>query len=198
MFLKKIRFNARLHISAIIDNIVRWINEHETSSFFFCISFILITAIFAVIEASSFREMGSTFATCWFIFCILYTLWMVYFMCGLDKTVEKTIVDNKIAFGVSFFVVALVLYGLFIVCYAPLYIGRIKEGNCIIKSILTCIYFSSITVTTVGYGDVVPQHGLGRVFAAAESISGFFILILLANMLGKISFNKPDFPTNKP
>ena len=118
-------------------------------------------------------------------------------MCGLDKTVEKTIIDNKIAFGVSFFVVALALYGLFIFCYAPLYLGRIKDGDSITESILTCIYFSSVTVTTVGYGDVVPQHGLGRIFAAAESISGFFILILLANMLGKISFNKPDLPINK-
>jgi hypothetical protein len=39
----------------------------------------------------------------------------------------------------------------------------------------TALYFSTITFSTVGYGDVVPAHGW-RVLAALEGINGFLLI----------------------
>ena len=40
-----------------------------------------------------------------------------------------------------------------------------------------CLYFSIVTFTTVGYGDVVPQ-GLAKTVSAVEALSGHFVMAL--------------------
>jgi hypothetical protein len=40
------------------------------------------------------------------------------------------------------------------------------------------LYFSLITLTTVGYGDIVPVTPPGRVFAAIEGVAGVFYLAI--------------------
>jgi hypothetical protein len=37
------------------------------------------------------------------------------------------------------------------------------------------LYFSLITLSTIGYGDVVPLHGVARMLAALEGLPAFFI-----------------------
>ncbi len=41
-----------------------------------------------------------------------------------------------------------------------------------------CLYFSFVTFTTVGYGDITPCSGLSRAMAATEAFSGVFIMSL--------------------
>ncbi|HEU5011785.1 MAG TPA: potassium channel family protein [Roseiflexaceae bacterium] len=48
------------------------------------------------------------------------------------------------------------------------------------NDLLTCIYFSIVTFTTLGYGDFYPQ-GVGRALAGLEAITGYLILGLLAS-----------------
>ncbi|AZO28976.1 potassium channel family protein [Mesorhizobium sp. M1B.F.Ca.ET.045.04.1.1] len=45
----------------------------------------------------------------------------------------------------------------------------------ILNDFETALYFSTITFSTVGYGDVVPAHGW-RVLAALEGINGFLLI----------------------
>jgi len=42
----------------------------------------------------------------------------------------------------------------------------------------TCLYFSFVTFTTLGYGDVRPCEGVGRVLASAEAVFGFVLMSL--------------------
>jgi uncharacterized protein YjbI with pentapeptide repeats len=58
-----------------------------------------------------------------------------------------------------------------IFAYALIYqwFGAIKE-----KSFASCLYFSAITFTTVGYGDLAPQ-GAYRLVAASEALVGIFL-----------------------
>jgi voltage-gated potassium channel Kch len=44
----------------------------------------------------------------------------------------------------------------------------------------TCVYFSMVTLTTLGYGDYIPQ-GAGQYLAAIEAMTGYIILGLLAS-----------------
>jgi Ion channel len=39
----------------------------------------------------------------------------------------------------------------------------------------TALYFSTVTFSTIGYGDIVPAHGW-RLFAALEGVDGFLLI----------------------
>jgi hypothetical protein len=46
------------------------------------------------------------------------------------------------------------------------------------------VYFSFVTLTTVGYGDVVPVHRVARALAIGEALSGqLYIAVLLARLV---------------
>ena len=56
------------------------------------------------------------------------------------------------------------------------------------QDILSCLYFSVISFTTLGYGDIVPSAGIGQVLAMLEVTSGYlmggmFVVILARKLL---------------
>jgi Ion channel len=44
-------------------------------------------------------------------------------------------------------------------------------------------YFTIITLTTVGYGDITPETSWGRIVVAREAVSGFVLFAILASMI---------------
>lgn len=47
-------------------------------------------------------------------------------------------------------------------------------------------YFSMVTLTTLGYGDITPTSMLARVFVVLEAIMGqFYLAVLIANLIGR-------------
>ena len=52
-----------------------------------------------------------------------------------------------------------------------------------ISSFWEALYFTTISLTTLGYGDIVPTTSVGLLFAAVQSVIGFFLFALLASML---------------
>ena len=59
----------------------------------------------------------------------------------------------------------------------------LSEGEGRISSFIDSFYFSTITLTTLGFGDITPVTQLGRLFVATQGIFGFFLFALLASML---------------
>lgn len=53
----------------------------------------------------------------------------------------------------------------------------------IISSWSEAVYFTTVSLTTLGYGDITPTTGLGRWIASFQSIVGFSLFALLASML---------------
>ncbi|MBN1786015.1 MAG: two pore domain potassium channel family protein [Candidatus Methanofastidiosa archaeon] len=47
------------------------------------------------------------------------------------------------------------------------------------------LYFSVITLTTVGYGDYSPQTGLGRLFTIFYLVIGIGLLLAFVNVIAK-------------
>ncbi len=84
------------------------------------------------------------------------------------------------------------------------WIGCIRGASAFEKplsSIWASLYFSGMTITTTGYGDVAPVDPLARATALAESVSGvFFIALSLAAYLSAAVDPKPqsDTPSEEP
>jgi hypothetical protein len=54
------------------------------------------------------------------------------------------------------------------------------------------VYFSFVTLTTVGYGDVTPVHPVARSLAVAEALMGqLYPAILLARLVSLATSNRP-------
>lgn len=54
------------------------------------------------------------------------------------------------------------------------------------------VYFSFITLTTVGYGDVLPVSNAARMLAILEAIAGVFYLAILVSRLVSLYSGKPQ------
>lgn len=50
---------------------------------------------------------------------------------------------------------------------------------------LTFIYYSFITITTLGYGDITPLTDVARSFAITEAVIGqIYLVLLVARLVG--------------
>ena len=57
------------------------------------------------------------------------------------------------------------------------------------------LYFSLITITTVGYGDVLPLTPVARIWAALEAVVGtLYIAILIGRIVGELRFGRAVRP----
>ncbi len=55
------------------------------------------------------------------------------------------------------------------------------------------LYFSYVTLTTLGYGDVTPASPLARSLAMLEAVTGqLFLAVLVANLVGRIVARPSD------
>ena len=86
---------------------------------------------------------------------------------------------------------ALIKYLGGIISYATIYTGlqSLLQGAAFAVSNPTSIryfdflYFSLITITTVGYGDITPSHGISKAVVMTEIMFGATFVILLFTML---------------
>ncbi len=63
----------------------------------------------------------------------------------------------------------------------------------------TAIYFSFITLCTVGYGDIVPASGAARMLAMMEGITGtLYMAVLVARLVSLYSTQEPSSHSGKP
>ncbi|MEG0013387.1 MAG: potassium channel family protein [Cellulosilyticaceae bacterium] len=77
---------------------------------------------------------------------------------------------------------ALRSYAELIINYALLYyildqsIGRLFNRP--MRTLIDSIYFSAITIATIGYGDYYPIHNLSKILVMYEVISGTLLLVV--------------------
>jgi voltage-gated potassium channel Kch len=71
-----------------------------------------------------------------------------------------------------------------------------STGSTVMKG-STALYFSFITLTTVGYGDITPVSRVARMLAAAEAMTGtLFIAVMISRLVSLYSSRPKNSPKN--
>lgn len=78
-------------------------------------------------------------------------------------------------------ILALINYFELIVGFAYLYMfsGSIASNSTILGKPLESLYFSFVTITTLGYGDFSPVKPLGQILVIVETMMGVILLVLI-------------------
>jgi voltage-gated potassium channel Kch len=108
---------------------------------------------------------------------------------------EKRMTLDTILGGVSVFLLIGVTFGYVFSTVETVFPGSLLHGDAMLKPTANAsgqverrpeaIYFSFITLTTVGYGDIVPARSLARVLAILEALLGqIFLTTFLAFLVG--------------
>lgn len=63
--------------------------------------------------------------------------------------------------------------------------GEFKTDLCI-DNYITCLYYSTVTITTLGFGDISPISQLAQIITMAESIMGLVIIGLFLNSIAHL------------
>jgi hypothetical protein len=75
--------------------------------------------------------------------------------------------------------------------------GAIRVGSDPADRQTELLYFSLITLSTVGYGDIVPLSGTARILTAMEGVTGvLYIATTVALLVGR--FKSESWETSAP
>jgi len=75
----------------------------------------------------------------------------------------------------------------------------VPPGSPHVMARFTAFYYSFMTLTTVGYGDITPVSKVARMLAIMESMSGtLFVGVLIARLVSLYSAPGPAEPANAP
>ena len=92
--------------------------------------------------------------------------------------------ENSLLFGLAFSLlgVATLLGGV------SMYLVEARV-NPAIGEVWDGLWWAMVTITTVGFGDITPSTGLGRIIAAVMMVAGMFTLALFAGIVGSSLVN---------
>ena len=80
---------------------------------------------------------------------------------------------------------ALLYFVLFVIFSGAIFYMRVENW-----SFLDALYFSVITLTTVGYGDISPVTDIGKAFTIIYILVGLGVMASFITTLGNKTFNK--------
>jgi hypothetical protein len=189
-----------------------FLEDHRIGEIFLMVALylILITAILQLHGKETFRwlamgaaipvvlvELATLFRPSHSLLIVAYVLLMAFFgfvSVGLFTYLGKpgAITSGRVYASVSLYLLlAMFWFALFNLT------ETITPGSFAHDGVITRIprssflYFSLVTLTTVGYGDIVPVTAVARVFAALEGVAGvLYIAITVARLVA--AYQKAD------
>jgi len=82
--------------------------------------------------------------------------------------------------------------GLFVLVVATLAAGTLFYWQIEGWSLLDDFYFSSITLTTVGYGDLSPETAAGKLFTVFYLFTGIGLIVAFLNTVARTALEQRD------
>lgn len=158
-------------------------------AFLWLVPIVLVGLSNFLVPLASIGHDGRT----WWLLGAMAAIAIVVLMAG--RSVAVFLVDTGLLFEDFFDIMAalvkpafafLTFYSMMVVLFATLYrlIGRLDDGPSFLidgvgrdPSFVEALYFSIVTLSTVGYGDVVPLSYLARIVVALQIVSGILLLL---------------------
>ena len=135
---------------------------------------------------SSNRQLYLASSICWMLFFAFVT-WSEL----RSVLKQKHITTETISMSISVYLLFGVTWGLLYAIIFELHHDAFTVGGALIPAsdpqhvFPVFVYFSYMTLSTVGYGDIVPMTLQARYAAVAEGITGqFYLAILVARLVG--------------
>jgi voltage-gated potassium channel len=100
---------------------------------------------------------------------------------------------NKIVGSYCVYLLLGIIWALLYMMLAEFRPGSIQglATDTLFESFPKCLYFSFITLTTVGYGDLTPTGPLAHFLALMEAVTGqFYLAVLVASLVGSALSNR--------
>jgi voltage-gated potassium channel len=124
-----------------------------------------------------------------FVTQVVYALFFLYFTIEL---ISKIVISNEVSPNLIYAaIVGFLMLGLCGASCASLLQWTVKEAyqlphNVSFHKFENYIYYSFVTITTVGYGDMIPIHPSSKMLAIVLCVSGhLYTTIVLAIIIGK-------------
>ncbi len=106
---------------------------------------------------------------------------------------SKLVDEGVIMESISAYLLLGILYSLFAEVILFYFSGSIVFPDTDIPTTADVIYFTFVTMTTLGYGDVLPTLPIARSFAILVSISGqIYLTVIIAMLVGKYISQKQE------
>ena len=107
----------------------------------------------------------------WLVTILAFTIVTAFDLFVLSVVNETAITPSKFLFRVMVSVVGMQFAFACIYFFAPTETSYLARGGVAVRDFVDCMYFSGVTLLTVGYGDIVPV-GDFRFTAVAEVYGG--------------------------
>ena len=165
--------------------------EHRVLAFFLAVPTLGLVWLTPFLNADYSQWMifvGHVFAFCFFLFA----LW------GIIKSLFTRKISSDAVFGAICGYLLLGILWTLVYTSVAIYVPQAfhfnlelsHSANSFSETRLLLNYFSFVTLTTVGYGDIVPTTTLTRTLAWLEAMSGqFYLAVLVAGLVGIIVSN---------
>jgi voltage-gated potassium channel len=130
-----------------------------------------------------YSEKAMNLLLCLYLFFIVYSFLLYIFSV---KQVESNLICATLCLYLFLGLLWGTIFGLLELFIPGSFAGEhLSSGAKLADKLHHFIYFSFITLTTLGYGDVLPQTPLAASFCQVEAILGqFFTAVLVARLVG--------------
>jgi voltage-gated potassium channel len=145
----------------------------------FVLVMVLMVAGGALLDMAGFSYMHLFILLCFF----LWTTWLVAHQVLFTGTITSNDIVGAICIYMLLGLIWAILY-LFIAEIVPGSFNGLPQAPWL-ENFAAAIYFSFVTITTLGYGDISPILPLARFLVIMEAIVGvFYMAILVASLIG--------------
>lgn len=132
----------------------------------------------------------------WFLPCVLIFIVFILFQLLRFILIAPRVNGDILCAGIASYLLLGLLWAFAYMLVAQLmpgaffFDGRIEDKQEMTS--FTSVYFSFITLTTVGYGDITPVASVARMLAAMEAMTGtLFVAILISRLVSMYSKHPP-------
>ncbi len=109
---------------------------------------------------------------------------------NLAPSIWSNRILNAVLKGVAIYIVITLVFGLLYFLFGALDFKTTAEGKTV--RFLDYIYFSAVTFTTIGYGDIIPKAGAGQVIVFIESCVELTFIPVFGGFLAYKFLQRPN------